>query len=123
MHELSIAVQLVEQINKVAQDNKMARVDEVELETGVLRQVIPEIMQSAFKEAAHQTIASEATLAIREIRAKARCNQCAMAFEPQVDNFLCPSCQVADVDVLEGNTIILKSVICNEGSNVRKEEK
>ncbi len=114
MHELSIAIQLVEQISEVAEANKLPRVDEVELETGVLRQVIPEVMQTAFKEATSGTIASGAILTVREIKAKARCNQCAGEFEPQIDNFLCPTCQVADVKVFEGNTIILKSVICDE---------
>ncbi len=113
MHELSISMQLIEEIVEVAEVNKLPRVDEVELETGVLRQVIPEVMQTAFKEAISETIASEAALIIREIKAKAQCNQCALEFEPQIDNFLCPQCQIADVKVLEGNHIILKSVICN----------
>lgn len=113
MHELSIAIQLVEQIVEVAETNKFPRVDEVELETGVLRQVIPEVMQTAFKEATSGSIAREAILTITEIAAKARCNQCTMEFKPEIDNFLCPKCQIADVDVFEGNIIILKSVICN----------
>ncbi|MCK5178474.1 MAG: hydrogenase maturation nickel metallochaperone HypA [Candidatus Omnitrophica bacterium] len=112
MHELSIAMQLVEQIVEIAEVNKLLRVDEVELETGILRQVIPEMMQTAFAEATDQTVAQGALLKIRDIPAKARCNQCALGFEPEADNFLCPKCQVADVEVLQGNEIILKTVSC-----------
>ena len=112
MHELSIAMQLVEQIVEIAQVNQLSRVDEVELETGVLRQVIPEMMQAAFKEATSQTVAEEALLTIRDIPARAQCNQCGLEFEPEVDDFLCPECQVANVTILEGNKIILKSVSC-----------
>ena len=113
MHELSIATHLIEQVVEQAEKNQLTRVDEVEIETGALRQVIPEMMQTAFEEVKVQTIASEAILIITEIPAKARCNQCKMEFEPQIDDFLCPQCQVADVDVFEGNIIILKSVSCN----------
>ncbi|MCK5014551.1 MAG: hydrogenase maturation nickel metallochaperone HypA [Candidatus Omnitrophica bacterium] len=112
MHELSIAMQLVEQIVGVAEANQLPRVDEVELQTGVLRRVIPEMMQAAFKEATGNSIADGAVLKITDIPAKARCDQCALEFEPEADNFLCPECQVANVTVLEGNVIILKSVSC-----------
>lgn len=113
MHELSIAVQLVEQVIEVAEANQLPRVDGIELETGVLRQVIPEMMQTAFKEAASQTVAEGAVLTIRDVPAKAQCNRCGLTFEPEVDNFLCPECRFADVKVLQGNTIILKSVSCD----------
>jgi hydrogenase nickel incorporation protein HypA/HybF len=113
VHELSIAMELIGQIIEVAEANKLPRVAEVELETGILRQVIPEVMQTAFKEAARQTIASNAALIITEISAKARCNQCGLVFEPQVDDFLCPNCQIADTIVLQGDKIILKSINYN----------
>ena len=71
MHELSIAIQLVDQIVEIAGVNKFPKVDEIELETGVLRQVIPEMMQTAFKEAIDQTVVSEAVLSIKEIEAMA----------------------------------------------------
>ena len=116
MHELSIAMQLVEQIVAIAEEHRWPRVDEVELEAGALRQVIPEMMQMAFAEATDQTLAQGALLSIRDIPAKARCNQCALEFEPEPDNFLCPECRVADVEVLEGNQIILKTVSCEAES-------
>jgi hydrogenase nickel incorporation protein HypA/HybF len=112
VHELSIAIQLVEQIIETAEANKLPRVEDVELETGALRQVIPEMMQTAFEEATRQTIVEGATLTIQDIPAKAQCNQCSLEFEPEADNFLCPQCQVADVTVLQGDHIILKSVSC-----------
>lgn len=112
MHELSIAMHLVEQVVEVAQLNHMPRVDEVELETGILRQIIPELMQTAFKEATQETLADGAVLKITEKQAKARCQRCGLEFEPEIDDFLCPKCRVADVEILSGNDIILKSVSC-----------
>jgi len=70
------------------------------------------LMQTAFKEASSQTVAHEAVLVINEIQAKAQCNQCAMEFEPEIDDFLCPECRIADVRILAGDKIILKAVSC-----------
>ena len=42
MHEMSLAIGLIEQIQEVASQNSLKKVDEVELETGELRQVVPE---------------------------------------------------------------------------------
>ena len=114
MHEMSLAIGLMEQIQEVAQQNNLKCVDEVELQTGVLRQVIPEVMQEAFKAVTQETIAQNAKLTIFEIAALAQCNMCQKKFSPQFDDFLCPDCHKADVTVLQGDEIILKSIISNQ---------
>ena len=110
MHEMSLAIGLIEQVQDVAQKNNLKRVEAIELQTGVLRQVVPEMMQEAFKAVAQETLAQNATLTIIEVPAVAECNLCQKKFSPQLDDFLCPSCQKADVTVLQGEDIILKSV-------------
>jgi hydrogenase nickel insertion protein HypA len=113
-------VELVSQIVDIAETNRLPHVDEVELETGVLRLVVPEIMQTAFEEATRDTIASGATLVLTQKKARVQCRSCGLTFEPQVDDFTCPACRIADAKVLEGDQIILKSVSCNvpEGNGV-----
>jgi len=113
VHELSIAMELVSQIVEAAEANRLPRVDEIELEERGSWLVVPEIMQTAFQEAARETIAAGAALILTEKKAKVRCNQCALVFEPHVDDFTCPKCRIADAKVLEGDQIILKSVSCN----------
>ncbi len=113
MHELSIAAALMEQIISVAQKNNIMHVDEVELHTGILRQVIPEVMQEAFREVSMKTVAEGAHLTIVEVDAEACCRKCQKKFAPTIDSFLCPSCQVADVDILQGDQIILAAIISN----------
>jgi hydrogenase nickel incorporation protein HypA/HybF len=113
MHELSLAEALIDQILAVAKENNLAKVDEVIIETGVLKQVVPEMMQEAFFAVSDETIAEGSKLTIIETSAKAKCRKCEQEFEPEIDSFLCPDCQVASVDILKGNDIILKSVIFN----------
>ena len=110
MHELSIASALIEQVCDEAEAHQMKKVETVELHIGFLRQVVPEMMQEAFREAAAGTIAEGATLTVREIPAEAQCVLCQKIFEPDLDCFLCPSCGKAEVKVLKGNEILLMSI-------------
>lgn len=110
MHELSIATALMDQIVDEALSHQLTIVDKVELHTGFLRQVIPEMMQEAFREVSAGTLADGATLTIKEIPAEVKCRSCDKLFEPELDCFLCPSCHKADVEILQGNNIILASI-------------
>lgn len=111
MHEMSIAIALIDQIFEVGCDNNLIKVNEVEIEVGFLKQVVDEVMQEAYKSVTEGTIAEGSILRIKEISASVQCNQCKKIFKPELDNFLCPDCAKADVEVLKGNDIILKSVI------------
>ncbi|HBG60533.1 MAG: hypothetical protein A2Y03_09860 [Omnitrophica WOR_2 bacterium GWF2_38_59] len=111
MHELSIVISLMDQIEDVARVNKLVKIDEIQLETGVLRQVIPEVMQEAFESVKLNTICENAVLTILEVPALVVCNKCKSQFEPAIDDFLCKNCNLADVKTLKGNEIILKAII------------
>lgn len=110
MHEMSIAQELIEQICSVAHQNNMQRVNEVILEIGILRLVIPEVMQNAFTAVTKDTVAEGAMLTMIEIPAQAVCNQCQQYFEPALDDYLCPRCRRADVTITRGNDIVLKTL-------------
>ena len=107
---MSLAVSLIDQIEKLAKENNLVRVDTVELESGELKLIIPEVMQEAFGVASDGTCAQGATLKINEIKVEVQCRQCQISFKPSLNDFQCPQCQKADVDVLCGNDIILKSI-------------
>ncbi|MBN1688605.1 MAG: hydrogenase maturation nickel metallochaperone HypA [Candidatus Omnitrophica bacterium] len=113
MHEMSIAQGMIEQIEKIAQDYDAIRVTKVEIETGILRQVIADVMQTAFQAVSEGTLAEGSLLELREVPALAECRKCKMSFEPEIDNFLCPQCHLADVKILQGDEIILKSMECD----------
>ncbi len=110
MHEMSIAEGLIEQVLAIAQKNGFSKVHGVILQTGELRQVIPEVMAEAFKAVSAGTIAEQACLQIEEVPAEVRCNVCGKIFYPKINDFLCPDCQRADVSIEKGDTIILASL-------------
>ena len=112
MHEMSLAVALMEEITAIAVQNQVQKIQEVELHIGVLKQVIPEVMQEAFSAASFGTAAEGAALKQVTIKAQAACRTCRNTFSPAPDNFLCPACGQGLVDILQGDEFILQSLTC-----------
>jgi len=111
MHEVSIAQGLIDQIMEIASFNNLSEVNEIEIITGELRNIVPDVMQAAFRAVSQGTIVEKAILKIEEKESQAKCHLCEKNFKPSLNDFLCPDCQVADVSIIQGNEIILKSVI------------
>jgi len=112
MHEMAIAASLVEHVLEVARQQRAVRVDDVELEVGVLQQVVPESLELAFTAAIAGTLAEGARLKLMETPARAVCRPCAREFDAAVDDYRCPQCGQADVRIVGGHDIILKTVVC-----------
>jgi len=114
MHEMSIATELLRQVLEAAAEHGAGCVEKVVVRCGVLRQVVPEALDAAFTAAARGTTAEDATLEMEEEPAEARCRRCGESFRCRVDNYLCPTCNQADVEIVRGNQILLMSVVCRE---------
>jgi len=84
MHETLIATSLVDSLLELAQAENLQRIEAVELEVGVLRQVVPEALELAFQAAAVGTLAEGASLRIVEIPAEAECQLCGRHFRAAV---------------------------------------
>lgn len=110
MHEMSIAVELIDRLEELAAEHELVRIEAFTVRAGVLRGIVPEALDMAFAEAAKGTVAEGAKLKLEITPAKARCRLCGEKFAPTVDSFLCPVCNQADVEILEGNEILLLSL-------------
>ncbi len=122
MHEMSIAEGLIDHVLRTAREAGAVRVEEVVVECGALRGVVPEALQAAFDALAEGTEAQGAAVAVTETPITARCRACNAEFAPTTENFVCPACGRADVEILSGNHILLTSVVCvteseTEGEN------
>jgi len=87
-------------------------VDEVVVECGLMRQIVPEALELSFSIAAEGTVAQGARLCVIEANIIAVCRHCQHPFEPQISNFVCPQCAEADTRIVSGDSVILKSVVC-----------
>jgi hydrogenase nickel incorporation protein HypA/HybF len=122
MHEMAIAVALLQQLESAAREHGLARIESVTVRTGVFRQVVPEALETAFAALAQGTRAEGAALRIELVPARARCRQCGHAFEPETDSFLCPQCHQADAEILEGDDIVLASLTGDQPTGAESDE-
>jgi len=110
MHEMSIAVPLVQQLEALARKHNAVRVEAVSLAAGQMQHVVPELLVDAVAAAAEGTCVEGAEVQITPVPIKARCRACESEFSADIDCFACPQCNQADVEIVEGNEITLMSV-------------
>ncbi len=112
MHEMSIAMGLMEALLELAAERRARRILDVEVICGVMQQVVPEALQLAFEAASQNTVAQGAKLQIVEEAISVRCRSCGQEYAAAIDNYRCPICGEADAEIIGGRDIILKSVTC-----------
>lgn len=110
MHEMPIAAAIVEQSLAAVAPHGATRIDVIEVEIGRMRQLVPEALQVAFAAVSQGTAAEGAQLTIVEIEMQAACNLCGHTFQPEIGLYVCPRCEQADVRIVAGNDMILKSI-------------
>lgn len=110
MHELSIAVEILEPVLACAAEHGAARVTALTVRAGALQHIVPESLQLAFHGAAEGTCAQGAVLTIEHVAVTARCRRCEQEFEVEDFLFACPDCGVADVETITGDELLLTAV-------------
>lgn len=114
MHELSIASAMMDQLLRIAGEQRARRITEVEVVCGVMQQVVPEALELAFEALSADTPAAGATLRIVEEPLEVVCRLCGTRFEAEIDDYLCRRCNAADVEIVAGRDIVLKTVVCEQ---------
>jgi len=115
MHEMSIATGLLQSVLDAAGAHGGGRVEEIELELGAMRLVVPEALEMAWSVVSQGTPAADARLVMKEVPIQAKCRRCGSVFSPEIGEFLCRQCGQADVEILQGDEILLKSIVCQTG--------
>lgn len=111
MHELSIALSLIDVAEERAAEEGAERISRLYLRIGRLSGVVPEALESAFEIAAHATRAAGAVLEIEVVPISLFCVACDC--EVEVDgtySFECPACGRLTHDVRSGNELELTSM-------------
>ena len=112
MHEMSIAIEVLETALAAAADSGAGRITEAEVVVGAMKLIVPEALELAWSAVIEGTPAAGSQLRVTEMPVAARCRDCGREYSPSLDNFLCPGCGQADVEITGGDDIILKSVTC-----------
>jgi hydrogenase nickel incorporation protein HypA/HybF len=110
MHELSIAMNIVEIAEEEARKSKAQKISKIDLAVGKLSGVVYEALDFALKEAVKNTMLEEAKIQIIEVEAKAKCNKCGHIFSTEYLYDICPKCQHQQCEIIQGKELKINSI-------------
>jgi hydrogenase nickel incorporation protein HypA/HybF len=106
MHELSIAMSIVEMAQEEAELRGGAQVQAVHLRLGLLSGVVKEALLSSYELACHSTPLEGSHLLIEEIAVEVFCPHCAVPrLVRSIQWFCCPECGTPTPTVLHGKEL------------------
>lgn len=110
MHEMSIALSIIEAVVAKAEQEKSQKVNEIELEVGKVSGVQPESLKFCFSAAAKNTLVEDADLIIRETESSGACEECGRRF-PMHDVYArCDACGSFKTTIISGRELLIKSI-------------
>lgn len=111
MHELSIMQSLVEQLDAIAHQHHADRIARFTIEVGELSNIVPEILVNAFALIKAETpLLAHTLMEVRQIPIILSCNACGRKFSPEMLKFRCDECGSVDVQMLQGEELLLRDV-------------
>jgi len=110
MHELSICLSLLKQVNNIAAEHNASAVDNIYLQVGPLSGVEPDLLQSVFPIASADTVAERAKLIISSMPIRVRCRTCFAESEASINRLVCGHCGDWQTELLAGDELLLERV-------------
>ena len=110
MHEMSIAMNLVDLAVQTAQQNDANKINSMIMELGSLAGVVQEALEFCFESACKGTIAEGARLEIITLQGEAKCENCGHQFKCNQVALPCPKCDEYVFNIQGGRELKLKSV-------------
>lgn len=110
MHELSVCLSLMQQIESIAVERDARKVVKITLSIGPLSGVEPALLRNAYPLAAAGTIAADAELVMETPDIKVRCSQCDSETTVMPNKLLCGSCGDFRTRIISGDELVLMRV-------------
>jgi hydrogenase nickel incorporation protein HypA/HybF len=111
MHELSVALGLIEGIQESASRDGFERVLAVHVRVGALSGIAPDALRFSWKLASAGTLASDSTLEIEDVPLVVFCEYCEDERTPHPGSgLLCPQCARACTTIVHGRELQLVAV-------------
>jgi len=114
MHELSIAMNIVEIVEEHSGGPDGKKISAVEIEIGDQSGVIIEALQFALEEAVKSSVMENARILINRIPAKCKCLSCGHEFVPEDIITPCPECGHLYADVIQGREMKIRKISFSE---------
>jgi len=110
MHELSVCLSLLQQVETIARERNATRVTAITLNIGPLSGVEPDLLKNAYPLAAAGTAAEEAELIMEIADIVVRCSQCDNETTVTPNKLLCGTCGDFRTELISGDELTLLRV-------------
>ena len=110
MHELSICMALMEQVERIAREHQARSVERIVLQVGPLSGVEGELLKRAWPLAAIGTLAENAELVIETAAVQVSCTQCGEVSEVVPNRLLCSACGDFRTRLVSGDEMLLANL-------------
>ncbi len=113
MHEMSIALNIVQMADEFARREQAQTIEVIDLEIGELSGVVIDALEFCFQAAKKNTLATDAEIVIHPIPGQGHCTQCETEFPIARWPEPCPSCQGWSVQIIAGRDMKVRSITIN----------
>ena len=110
MHELSVCLSLLQQMESIARQHNAATIDQVFLKVGPLSGVEPELLRKAYPLAVAGTVAESAELFIEYGEVIVTCTECGAESPAKPNRLLCAACGDFRTRLISGDEMILERI-------------
>lgn len=114
MHELSVCLALLQQVERIAREHEAGNVERIMLQLGPLSGVEAPLLERAWPLAATGTIAQEAKLVIETAPVRVRCTQCDAVSNVAPNRLLCAACGDFRTRLISGDEMLLVNLELSE---------
>jgi hydrogenase nickel incorporation protein HypA/HybF len=111
MHELSIALSIVELAEEEAKKADASSISKVEVEIGTMAGIDPDALLFAWDVAVQGTMAEKSALVIHSIQAEAHCLECGTEFPAENYFVQCPNCGSYRYQITKGKELRISSLM------------
>jgi hydrogenase nickel incorporation protein HypA/HybF len=110
MHEMTLAVSIVDLAVQTAEQNKAKQINKIAVEVGALAGVVRDALEFCFSEAVKNTMAENATLEYIHIPARATCESCGHQYDSDERASKCPKCSNLVFQLSGGTEFRVKNI-------------
>ncbi len=110
MHELSVCLGLIGQVESIATEHNARAVDKIIVRIGPLSGVEIPLLRQAYTLACAGTIAENAELVTETQAVRVTCETCGVESDAQINRLVCGACGDYRTRLVSGDEMILESV-------------
>ena len=114
MHELSIAISIVDTVIKQAEAASATRVSEVHLDIGVCSGIEFESLEFSLGVATRDTLLEKTAFMINRVEPVAECPACNHLYSPERVFSHCPECNQPGIRMIKGTELQIKSLLVEQ---------